>query len=59
MDPNEARSGMANLTKHWNNGLLTAEEYAEEMARLWEALDEWLSKGGFLPNVWERARDKA
>lgn len=55
MDPNEACRGMSNLTKHWGNGLLTAEEYAEEMAKLWEALDGWLSKEGFLPDKWTRS----
>lgn len=27
------------------------------LAELFEALDEWLSTGGHLPNAWERARD--
>lgn len=28
----------------------------EELADLAEALDEWLSKGGFLPARWQRGR---
>lgn len=56
MDPNETRQQMVNLTKHWRNGLLTAEEYAESMSELWEALDEWLSKGGFFPAKWMLGR---
>lgn len=27
---------------------------AERLADLVEALDEWLSKGGFLPEAWKR-----
>lgn len=26
----------------------------ERLADLMEALDEWLSKGGFLPKAWQR-----
>jgi hypothetical protein len=29
---------------------------AERLANLVEALDEWLSKGGFLPDAWRGAR---
>lgn len=36
---------------------LSADDYVEvagRLAELVEALDEWLSKGGFLPGRWER-----
>ena len=34
----------------------TVERYAGEMIDLFEALDEWLSKGGFLTEEWKGNR---
>lgn len=28
--------------------------HADEIAEYFDAVDEWLSKGGFLPSAWER-----
>jgi hypothetical protein len=33
---------------------LIAEAHAEEIAEYFEALDSWISKGGFLPNDWNK-----
>ena len=32
------------------------DEAAEEMAELVRALDDWISRGGFLPAAWSRGR---
>ena len=31
----------------------------DRLCELVEALDDWLSKGGFLPSAWERGNDPA
>ena len=56
MDPNEAlknaRALAAAILKDgetWDSATR-----AEELANAFEALDEWLSKGGFLPEAWKR-----
>ena len=35
-------------------GAPTAEEAASNLVNAFEALDGWLSRGGFLPRRWER-----
>lgn len=58
MDPNaalkEARE-MREAMRAWLavDCVRAALEAAEMMADRFEALDEWLSNGGFLPNEWE------
>lgn len=54
MDPNEALRQIRSITDYVN-----ADSYSDDMqadldrlAELFEALDQWLSKGGFLPNAW-------
>ena len=32
------------------------EEDVEEVAELFEALDDWLKRGGFLPREWSKSR---
>lgn len=32
------------------------EEAANELVDLWDGLDNWLCKGGFLPDLWEQNR---
>lgn len=44
MDPNEA---LKRLRKY-------ASDTGGEFAETFEALDEWLSKGGFLPAAWRQ-----
>lgn len=34
------------------------EDDARELAEAVEALDAWISKGGFLPAAWDKARGK-
>jgi hypothetical protein len=59
MDPNTALSRLRFLTESilsqvedgvadWDN--------MQEMAQQFEALDEWMSKGGFLPTDWHPIR---
>lgn len=64
MDPNAALEGIRErvnaLTADTDmGGVLTASEFIEtalELAHLANSLDEWLSKGGFLPDEWRRNR---
>lgn len=50
MDPNETLRRLRELCALDNCRL-----FAEEIADLFEALDQWLSKGGFLPEPWTGA----
>lgn len=68
MDPNETLRMVRNYVERINrlrdaateSDLRTAlesestEEMAFAIAEYAEALDEWLSRGGFLPEAWER-----
>jgi hypothetical protein len=59
MDPNEALSQLRLLVTivndpHSPDGRPTPGEVAREMAEIFDGLDEWLSKGGFLPKSWSR-----
>jgi hypothetical protein len=53
MDPNEALAGMRTLVAQ-----VDADEVADPLAHLdamatqFEALDDWLRTGGFLPGAW-------
>lgn len=56
MDPNETLKEMRRLSNlidqtedEWLRG-----QYAEELCWAVDSMDEWLSKGGFLPTAWER-----
>jgi hypothetical protein len=59
MDPNEAlknaRHAGLDLRRERDGGncedIHTA---ADDLAEAFEALDGWLSKGGFLPDAWKR-----
>ena len=51
MDPNAALDEL----RSWVDGDLSgrpAQERADRMAELVDGLDQWLSKGGFLPDAW-------
>jgi hypothetical protein len=55
MDPNANLEEMREIAKT----ILSGEEYdtgydAVRLAELVEALDEWITKGGFLPKAWSR-----
>jgi len=53
MDPNENLKMIRSRVGRLNSGNPDRND-GEELAELVEALDEWLSKGGFLPVDWER-----
>lgn len=64
MDPNETIEQLRKLSKHVHETTKGIDNYtdrivlhdlteeAENMATLFDALDEWLSKGGFFPEGW-------
>jgi hypothetical protein len=61
MDPNACLAKLRELSKAQVKDDEDSEGYlvrsgmrSEEMADLLEALDQWLSKGGFLPEDWQR-----
>ena len=58
MDPNANLEELRALVRAGNeahdNGEAPAPEDSERMVELVSSLDEWLSKGGFLPKAWER-----
>lgn len=54
MDPNANLAEQRQLLrKYRTRNRLTAGE-AARLAELTDALDEWLSNGGFLPDAWRR-----
>jgi hypothetical protein len=57
MDPNEALRKLRKLAKQLldegNAG--DAAELGLDMAEQFQSLDEWMSKGGFVPTDWRRA----
>ena len=58
MDPDKARASIVELARRIAQG--EGLDGAEELAELVLALDEWLRKGGFLPESWNRtARDSS
>ena len=63
MDPNaNLRAQRKIATWFTNGGDATTEEWMERanrLAELVEALDEWITAGGFLPDRWEIARKRA
>lgn len=61
MDPDEAlkkareaAKGVIEGLSYEHRGQPSVEDYAGVLAEAFEALDEWLSKGGFLPDDWRR-----
>jgi hypothetical protein len=61
MDPNEAleriRSYADSIRDGLDNDLLTVTELTASIRELldyFHGLDEWLCKGGFLPDAWQR-----
>ena len=55
MDPDATLKEIRELLEIWKVEAFHAEE-VERLAELVEALDEWLSKGGFLPKAWRPVR---
>jgi hypothetical protein len=53
MDPNEALDGMRMLVNQFRDEPIEdIAAHAEAMADTFTALDEWLSRQGFLPAAW-------
>lgn len=57
MDPEQALANAREAVKDLDNATSISQESdaAERLATAFRALDEWLSKGGFLPSDWERS----
>ena len=60
MDPNEALRYIRKLTENIKNtiaeGIAPDPDSVNELADTWTGLDEWMSKGGFLPKDWAAGR---
>lgn len=58
MDPNAAYKNLMSAVSDYEDKRGDAEgdhiDAADEMRDAFEALNEWLSKGGFLPDAWKR-----
>lgn len=54
MDPDENLREQRALVKKWLAGHISLGE-AARLAELVQALDEWMSNGGFLPKAWNRS----
>ena len=57
MDPNEALRRIREIVeKTYDKEMSSAsvEEMFNDLVDHFEALDDWLTKGGFLPNAWIR-----
>jgi len=66
MDPNEALRELRMLSKYvamsaeqLARGVRTHMPYQEtnELAEKFQELDEWMSRGGFLPDEWKRGHE--
>ena len=55
MDPDEALRKMRQALKWYEEGL-EDDDCEESLVVAARALDEWLSKGGFLPEAWKGDR---
>lgn len=64
MDPNETLRMCRRLARHLieqadagrqHHETTTSDTAGEELAECFTNLDEWLSKGGFLPRDWSRS----
>ena len=54
MDPDAALKEMRALVEEVLNDDDPSEDSAERMSELFDGLDGWISKGGFLPQDWQR-----
>jgi hypothetical protein len=54
MDPDEALKKAREALKRMGDEAYDAGDMAQELAEAFEALDGWLSKGGFPPHAWDR-----
>jgi hypothetical protein len=54
MDPNETLTELRRLVSRAHEPITMTGGHAQSFAESFEALDEWLSRGGFLPEAWSR-----
>jgi hypothetical protein len=56
MDPNQALTDARAACEHWTNGERGDYDLDafDKLVTAFEALDQWLSSGGFLPRDWEK-----
>lgn len=64
MDPNEALRVIRSIVSEWDAGNGDRPEYSVhdawyQLAETCQALDEWLSRGGFPPNAWVEPMKRA
>lgn len=52
MDPNATLERLREIVQWWNEGDADASDL-ETAVELVESLDQWLSKGGYLPADWQ------
>jgi hypothetical protein len=57
MDPNETLKRIRQIAGRFEKGQARNQD-GPELADLIDALDGWISRGGFLPRDWARAADK-
>jgi hypothetical protein len=59
MDPNETLRRMRELHTQWNEeSAIDSVDLAAAMFDYFDALDTWLSRGGFLPDAWRQTLPK-
>ena len=63
MNPDQTLADLRDLVTRVHNSLYTPNDLhgmgaAEDFAELFEALDNWISRGGFLPECWRLNHDK-
>lgn len=54
MDPDWCLNELRGMADGWESSGYSAEESAAQLASYFQILDQWLSRGGFLPKAWER-----
>lgn len=54
MDPNATYEILSTRARQILEREDTEDEHAVEMAEHFQALDQWLHTGGFLPSAWQR-----
>lgn len=60
MDPNANLKAQREIVKKLLDGNTEQSlfiHYAVQLAELVQALDQWMSRGGFLPEAWARGRN--
>ena len=58
MDPDAVLQQLRELTRQVMLEVDLTTFLAEDLAEKFQALDQWLSSGGFLPAAWDTNRDK-